>query len=156
MSESLLEVAAQFFTQENWQFVRSEEHPHLYMGYRCDSGEWHCYAEAREDTGMFLFYSIVPFLVPPEHRAAAAELLVRAGYDLPIGGFEMDMEDGRITYRTSIDVEGDRLSVALVHNLVYANVSVMEMYLPAIAEIAEGSQRTPAEIVAAAEGDVNG
>lgn len=48
------------------------------------------------------------------------------------GNFEMDFEDGEIRYKTSIDVEGESLSFALIKKLVYANVTMMDEYLPGI------------------------
>jgi hypothetical protein len=55
-----------------------------------------------------------------------------------IGNFEMDFEDGEIRYKTSIDVEGDSLSSALIKRLVYANVMMMDAYLPGIMSVIYG------------------
>lgn len=55
-----------------------------------------------------------------------------------IGNFEMDFTDGEIRYKTSIDVEGDKLSSALIKRLVYANVMMMDEYLPGIVSVTEG------------------
>lgn len=48
-----------------------------------------------------------------------AELLMRLNYDLMTGSFQLDFEDGEICFRTSIDLEGDRLSTALVRQLMF-------------------------------------
>jgi len=42
------------------------------------------------------------------------KFLTRANYGMMIGNFEMDFTDGEIRYKTSIDVEGDKLSSALI------------------------------------------
>ena len=57
------------------------------------------------------------------------KFLIRANYGMMIGNFEMDFTDGEIHYKTSIDVEGDKLSSALIKRLVYANVMMMDEYL---------------------------
>jgi hypothetical protein len=44
-----------------------------------------------------------------------------ANYDMIIGNFELDLRDGEVRYKTSIDFEGDRLSFAYINNLVYTN-----------------------------------
>ncbi|WP_199784763.1 hypothetical protein [Nostoc sp. 'Lobaria pulmonaria (5183) cyanobiont'] len=46
-----------------------------------------------------------------------------------IGNFELDFTDGEISCKTSIDVEGDRLSFTLIQRVVYANVTMMDEYL---------------------------
>ncbi|NEQ30985.1 MAG: YbjN domain-containing protein [Leptolyngbya sp. SIO4C5] len=49
-----------------------------------------------------------------------------------VGNFELDFSDGEIRYKTSLDVEGDRLSQASIKQLVYTNVFTMDRYLPGI------------------------
>jgi hypothetical protein len=63
----------------------------------------------------------------------------------------LDFEDGEIRYKTSIDVEGDRLSPAMVQQLVYANVLTMHRYLPGIMRVIYGNV-SPAEATAEIEG----
>jgi hypothetical protein len=48
-----------------------------------------------------------------------AEFLTRANSGMVIGNFELDFADGEIRYKTSIDVEGDKLSYAIIKRLVY-------------------------------------
>jgi len=54
-----------------------------------------------------------------------------------IGNFELDFAEGEVAYKTSIDVEGDRLSFALIQQLVYANVTMMDKYLPGMKLVLE-------------------
>ncbi len=49
---------------------------------------------------------------------AVAEFITRANFGIVIGNFEIDFSDGEIRYKTSIDVEGDRPSFALIKRLV--------------------------------------
>lgn len=67
-----------------------------------------------------------------------------------IGNFELDFADGEIRYKISIDVEGDRLSAALIQRLVYANVSMMDEYLPGILSVIYANI-SPAEAIAQIE-----
>jgi len=45
--------------------------------------------------------------VQPKQQPDAAELINRVNFGLRIGNFEMDVEDGVLQYRTSIDIEGE-------------------------------------------------
>jgi hypothetical protein len=84
-----------------------------------------------------LFYSICPIATPESQLIAMAEFITRANYGLIIGNFELDFSDGEIRYKTSIDVEGDTLSQALIKQLVYTNVLTMDQYLPGILAVLE-------------------
>jgi hypothetical protein len=49
-----------------------------------------------------------------------------------LGNFELDVSDGEIRYKTSIALEGDRISFNSFKNIVYTNVLMMDRYLPEI------------------------
>ena len=97
-----------------------------------------------------IFYSFCPLQAPAERRLAVAEFLTRANYGLIIGNFELDFGDGEIRYKTSLDVDTDRLTPALMKQLVYANVLTLDQYLPGILAVIEGSS-LPEEAIAGVE-----
>ena len=49
-----------------------------------------------------------------------------------VGNFQLDPQDGQVVCKTSIDVEDDRLSTALVRQIVYNNVLTMNQVLPGL------------------------
>ena len=147
----IFDAATSFFKEDGWSFTQLEEQPALRLGFQGENGQWSCYAQAREEQAQLLFYSLCPVKAPEDRRMAVAELLTRANYGLFIGNFELDMDDGEIRYKTSIGVEGERLSPALVRPLVYANVLMMDRYLPGIMSVLYGDV-APAEAVARTEG----
>ncbi|MDZ7951652.1 hypothetical protein [Nostoc sp. DedQUE09] len=53
-------------------------------------------------------------------------------------------------YKTSINIEGDRLSFALIQRVVYANVTMMDEYLPGIMSVIYGNV-SPEEAIAKIE-----
>ncbi|HEC33753.1 MAG TPA: hypothetical protein ENI37_03445 [Chloroflexi bacterium] len=148
---SLFNTVVNFFKEDDWHFDQMEGKPILRMGFRGDSGSWRCYAQVREEQQQFVFYSILDVNVPEGRRQAIAEFLTRANYGLMIGNFEMDFHDGEVRYKTSIDVEGDRLTSALIRPMVYINVLMMDRYLPGIMKVAFG-EGIPADAIAEIEG----
>lgn len=53
------------------------------------------------------------------------------------GNFEMDFDYGEIRYKTSVDIDGDELTQDIIKRLVYANVTMMDEYLPGIINVIE-------------------
>jgi len=131
----ILDTAAQFFKEDEWPFTQLEGKPILRTGFSGRNGQWNCFAQAREDQYRFIFYSVCPSNVPEPRRQAMAEFLTRANYGLIIGNFELDYSDGEVRYKTSIDVEGDELTSALIKQMVYANVMTFDKYLPGIMKV---------------------
>ncbi|HEY9892652.1 MAG TPA: YbjN domain-containing protein [Candidatus Sericytochromatia bacterium] len=144
------EEIVNFFKEDGWPFVQIEGEPLLQMVFQGENGKWTCYAKARDDQEQFVFYSVCPVNAPDSKRLAVAEFLTRANSGMIIGNFEMDFEDGEIRYKTSIDVEDDSLSCALIKRLVYANVMMMDAYLPGIMSVIYGDV-TPLDAIAQIE-----
>lgn len=137
-----------FFDEEDWSYSRLPDRPILKLGYAGKTGNWTCYAQVRELDDQVLFYSICPLNISPAKRLQVAEFLTRANYGLILGNFEMDLEDGEIRYKTTLDAEdlqgeegsaGSALSSGRLRNAVYANVLMMDKYLPGILSILGGN-----------------
>ena len=127
-----------FFQQDEWPFYPVERQPVLQTAFEGKNGKWACFARAREQQQQMVFYSICPVNVPEHKLMAVAEFLTRANSGMILGNFELNFAEGEISYKTSIDVEGDRLSFALIKRLVYANVTMMDAYWPGIMSVIYG------------------
>jgi hypothetical protein len=124
--------------------------PALQLPFQGENGKWNCYARARSEQNQFVFYSVCPINAPENKLLAIAEFIARANSGMIIGNFELDFNDREISYKTSIDVEGDRLSFALIQRVVYANVMMMDEYLPGIMSVIY-SNVAPADAIAQIE-----
>lgn len=146
----LYDTMIAFFEEDEWPIAPIEGSTAVSTGFSGEVGEWRCYGYTREEYQQVVFYSVCPVNVPPERRDEVAIFLTRANYELIIGNFEMDYSDGEVRYKTSLDVEGDQLTKALMKQLVYANVLIMERYLPGLLKVTYG-ELSPEAAVAYAE-----
>jgi hypothetical protein len=143
-----------FFTNDDWTFTKIQGKPILQMGYQGENGQWLCYARANESPQQFAFYSICPTIAPEERRLAIAEFIAHANNGIVIGNFELNFSSGEILYKTSIDVEGDRITPTLIKRLVYANIITTDQYLPGILAVIEG-KLSPNDAIALVESNTN-
>jgi hypothetical protein len=148
---SLFEVVEQFFTEDEWYYVRLNGQTVLQANFTGKNGRLNCFAQTNEEQFIYFFYSICPVNVPEDRRMMVAEFITRANYGLKVGNFEMDMDDGEVRFKTSIDVEKSELNRGLVSNLVYSNVWTMDRYLPGILSVTYGSE-TPRQAINKIEG----
>jgi hypothetical protein len=146
----ILDMAVEFFNENSWQFSKSTDEALLQSVFQGDSGEWPCYFFAHEEQSRLAFYSVCPARVSEDRRSAAAEFITRVNRGLIIGNFEMDLEDGEICLKTSLDFEGDRLTKAFIKRLALVNLAVMDTYLPGIMKVLYG-RVSPAQAVAEIE-----
>jgi hypothetical protein len=138
--EKVFDAVVNFFKEDEWEFSQVDGQPVLQIGFTGDNGNWMCYAQTveNEEVAQFIFYSVCPVKAPENKRMSMAEFVTRANYDLALGNFELDLSDGEIRYKTSIDVKGDRLSSALCKQLVYTNLAMMDRYLPGMMAVIYG------------------
>ncbi|MGB3191267.1 MAG: YbjN domain-containing protein [Limnoraphis sp.] len=149
---SMFQTVLNFFTEDDWPFTKIQGDLALRSAFQGKNGTWDCYAKVREAQKQFVFYSICSVNAPEDKRQAIAEFIARANYGTIIGNFELDFTDGEIRFKTSIDVEGDTLSSALIQPLVYTNVMMMDEYLPGILAVVSG-ELSPVEAIAKIEGE---
>lgn len=147
----IIESLKTWLTEDEWPFTQLEGKTILRTAYSGKNGNFNCYAHAREDKFLFLFYSVCPINAPEDKRTAVAEYITRANYGLYVGNFEMDYTDGEIRYKSSIDVENTEINPALIHNVVYASVWMMDRYLPGIMEVIYANAN-PVEAIKKIEG----
>ncbi|AFZ10969.1 protein of unknown function DUF1790 (plasmid) [Oscillatoria nigro-viridis PCC 7112] len=134
----ILSALIEFFASDDWPFVKIDGEPVLRALFAGKNGKWTCYAKARTEKTQFVFYSICPVSVPESKRLAIAEFITRANYGTIIGNFELDFATGEIRYKTSIDISGSTLASTQIKQLVYANVMMMDEYLPGILSVIDG------------------
>ncbi len=148
---NILDTLTQFFKEDGWNFAPAEEATVLHLDFKGQNDSWTCYAQAREEQQQFVFYSICPHKTPEDKAIDMMEFLTRANYGLIIGNFELNLTDGEIRCKTSLDVEDTELTMPLIKHMVYANVLAMDQYIPGIlAVIADGT--SPQEAIAQIEG----
>jgi hypothetical protein len=147
---ALIAQVKDYLRSETWRFEPVEGAAALRMRYEGQQATWTVLMHAREDLRRLSFYSVLPEAVPEPRRAAVAEYLHRANFDLALGCFELDYDTGRVRFRTSLDVEGAQLSQAQIRNYLYTNVLTCERYLPGLLQVIE-AETGPAEAIAAIE-----
>ena len=128
----IFDTLIQFFEEDDWDIAQIEAKSVLTINYTGKNSRWLCVAIVKELQEQFIFYSVVPAEVPQKKQLAILKLLTKINYELAVGNFEMDFTDNSICCKTSIDVEGDRITTALIRQVVNPNLEIMDIYLPEI------------------------
>jgi hypothetical protein len=114
--------------------------------------EWGCLALGDEQSEQAIFYSVVLETTPPEHRLEVMKFVTLANYGMQVGNFELDLEDGEVRFKTSIDVEGVDLGEGLLRNMVELNILMMGLYYDGLVAVMRGGM-TAEEAIAEIEDD---
>jgi hypothetical protein len=143
MDGPLMATVKAFFDSQSIPIAQLDDTSMMITRYEGQNGAWRCIASVDEEAETFVFYSLLDSLLPtdvdPARRSEVVEFLMRATTGLTVGNFELDYGSNDIFFRTSVDVEGDLLSPPLVANIVATNLMVVDHYLPALEQVADGS-----------------
>lgn len=137
---SIFQAMVNFFKEYELSFQEVEENQALVLGFKGKNGEYKSLAIAREEEHQMIFYSVCPLNATKSQLQAIAEFVIKVNHGIVIGNFELDFSDGEIRYKTSIDVEGEKLTSELIKQLVFTNVAMMDKYLPGIRSIIEDNE----------------
>ena len=144
----LLAAVAEFLDEQGWAYEPAPDGDVLAFLFRGDRAQWTCYCAAMEEHERVAFYSVAPFNVPEETRPAAMEFVTRANFGLVIGNFELDLDDGEVRYKTSLDLKGSEFTPTLAGRAVIPNLHAMNTYLPGLEALVGDPSAAPAELVA--------
>ena len=146
----LLPVICAALDERVMPYEVEEEHSCVRLEIRGREATYSSLLLANEEKGLVSCYVRLPSWVPEASRTAMCEALARANYALPVGNFEMDVNDGELRYKSGMDVEGGELVPRMVHNLFIAAVAMCNQYHPAFMRVIYGGA-TPEEAIAEVE-----
>lgn len=150
LSLPMLAIAAAALEEREMDWQETSDDEVIRTDVPGENGVWACFILTRRKDSRCTIYSQVPWETPEDHRTEMSELITRINFGLPIGNFELDLADGEVRFKTSIDVSGAHLSPELFDNLFEPNVATMDRYLPALEAVRDGRQ-TPKDAVAMVE-----
>lgn len=135
---SLFESIESFLSAENVPFDRDEELGLVRFFFVTENGNWMVTVHPFEDAAQLVVLSHFPSLVEEGHRASIMEFATRVNSDLFVGSFDVDLESGQVRFRTGLDLDDLEVTEALVRNLIYSNVSVMDTHIEGLNRVAFG------------------
>ena len=103
-----ISMAMRYYQQENRSDTSKEDsQPPLATASDDEQGvvEWGCVIRVHEHTQLVAFYGILPFQLPESHLQAGMTLATQLNYDMMLGCVEIDIRDGEIRFKNSLDLE---------------------------------------------------
>ena len=134
----LLQACIRFFETDEWPHEQVKELPMVRSRYSGRNGHFDCWFQVRPDEKQMMFYSRSPINATPDSRQALALFFTRANYGMVLGNFELDLDDGEMRYKVSIDAEEVELTHTFLKNFSYTAVVTMDRYLPGILKVMAG------------------
>lgn len=122
---------SQYLKAQHWHFTHykpkaadSQQTHHLSLRMKHDHVNWVCLFRIQERTQLVAVYGILPFSIPESHRSAAMLLLTQLNYDMILGNIEMDLSDGEVRYKASLDIEATGITDKVIGSLIQSVIAM--------------------------------
>lgn len=139
-AQKLLDRVGDYLTEKDWNFSRLEDKDCLTFNLRLRDGTVRVFVDTWEGAGWsrVLVYSTYPTYVPAQRRQAVAEAIARINYVNIFGNLEMDMNDGEVRVRTTL--EGDAfIGDEMIDRAIRKSLDLADQYQAALLSIAFGN-----------------
>ena len=136
----ILTSLIEFLEAKSLSYDPDEEAQAVRLGVDAANLRWRCFA-CKDDSGRFVFVSLIPIKAPEARRVACAEVLCRINARLGLGHFDMDFNDGELVFRTVVPLaKRGRLSADLIEHLLQGHTVVVDRFIPAITSVVFSGQ----------------
>lgn len=136
---NLIETAAAALHDLSLDGTRIEGFPVLNLSVQAPNGKIDMFIHAHEDSHRLLVYARPQgVLIKNADIPAIADFITRANYGLPLGNFELDMNDGELNFKNTVDVGGGGLTPEMVKTLVTFSIECVNRYVPGLQAVLGG------------------
>lgn len=134
----IYEAMIDYLRVNEFQYIQDDQNEMITFGVRGREERWQVLIDVHQARSQIMVYSMLNRRCPRLRRHAMSEFLTRVNWGLILGNFELDLEDGEIRFKTSLDVDGHTLPEGLIRPLLVANLSTMNHYMPGLMDVMAG------------------
>ena len=145
----LMDVVIAGVEQNGWSYTRRDDNVILFP-VAGRQASYDAVVMTHEGMQYVTTYCSIATRAPGDRRVAVAEAITRANFGLPVGGFELDFEDGEVRFRVGIDVEGGSFAPVMMQNMLGLSVAMCDRYHDALMRVMFADME-PAAAIALAE-----
>jgi len=129
-SLKIAETVKQFLDTDEWNYDFDEENGVFHSGVKLKCKFQHAEIMIRTYNDAFTVLFVLPVKADAETRAKVTEFLMRANYGMIRGGFEMDLHDGEVRFRTAhyCGSDVDLVSCDAVRENIALNYQIVNRY----------------------------
>jgi hypothetical protein len=98
------------------------------------------FADVRIDYERFLYYLNFRDRAAAKYRHETMDFITRVNFDLVIGNFELNLDNGLVRFKSSIDFTAAELTEPLIRDAIKSSMDAVEQYAEAMVDVMRGKK----------------
>lgn len=143
---SLIDRVGHHLTALKLAFSLHPTSPMLLMRFATDEAQWATFIDVQEQPPRLAVYSVYPDNAAPAVRSEIATLITRINYGMYIGNFELDLDDGSVRFKTSLELADVELTRALFDRLLTVNLNEIRRCARTFGDVMAGERSAAAAV----------
>ncbi len=139
MASDLLNTTISAFRSQGWAFREVSGVEVIESEFEAHHAKVPLHVQVHPDAGVVCVVARASLPIPPSHRLAACELMMRTNKELNVGNFEVDWEEGTVMFRVTNIFTANQADPRVIAGLVHTAVAEVDRLTPFLGEIC----RTP-------------
>lgn len=136
-AQTLQEITIGALDEIDWTYTTIDEKL-LKSNYSGDNGRYEQYFLTNENGQVLTLMVTSSMRISKNKRTEVVKFLNRCNWGLTLGCFELDVKDGEVRFRRSVDVEGGKLAPKMVQTMLALSLRQYDKAYPYIMKICYG------------------
>lgn len=130
----LLKSVESILTKQEWKF-HDLGNATIKLNVSGEAATWDTIIKCIDEYQQLIIYSVCPNKSSAEKLESIQEFLTRANFGLKFGNFELDLADGEIRFKTSVQFAGEVTPDEMIEECLSLNIATFDRYLPGILQV---------------------
>lgn len=135
---TLASIVEQLLTQKEFRYTVLDSGT-FKTGIKGDHLTWQVYIHADEERKLISIRSVLPLFIEDNQKLNIVDLLNRINYQILLGKWSMDNEDGEVSCSMVQLADAAHLSLEQLNIMLNTNLRTVDEYFPAIASVNFGN-----------------
>lgn len=135
---TLFRLLCDVLSNDGWDYEYDQKNEIVRLEIDGVTTTFYSFIYVDEEQESLLCNTHVSIQIPYTKRLAVCEFMNRVNYEMANGNFEMDMENGEVRYRTSLDLADTIASKEQILNLIWNGAQTFDNYYPGLLKLLSG------------------
>lgn len=133
---AIFNAVVQFLQEKDWSFQQYDGGELIRIHLTGKKIVLNSHYLINDEMERLIFFTRFPVTITEDRRDEVMRLITRINWRLGVGSYEMDLDDGEVSFRSSVDLEGMSDFYPIIENLTLINLRIIDQQSDSLLRVA--------------------